>query len=126
MQLEPREKAPSLAPSKAPAGADETALSAVLRCRVCEAAVADPRDRIERFGAHIHERVNPSGFTFVIGCFARAGGVFEVGEESGEFPWFPRHVWCCVACASCGAHLGWRFSQGADAFIGLILERLFE
>lgn len=124
MQLEPRERAPSSAPLKAPAESDEKALEPVLRCRVCEASVASPADRTERFGAHAHERMNPSGFSYVIGCFSRAQGVMEVGQESAEFAWFPRYVWCCVACASCGAHLGWRFSQASDAFIGLILERL--
>jgi hypothetical protein len=124
MQLEPRERTPSGAPLKAPAGEDEKALEPRLRCGVCEVAVASPQDRVERFGAHVHERMNPSGFTFVIGCFSRAEGVMEIGEESHEFPWFPRHVWCCVACASCGAHLGWRFSCGGDAFVGLILDRL--
>ncbi len=124
MQLEPRERGPANAPARAPASDDAAALEAVLRCGVCEAAVADPKDRVERFGAHVHERVNPGGFTFVVGCFTKAAGVFEIGEESDEFPWFPRHVWCCVACASCGAHLGWRFSQGQDGFVGLILDRL--
>jgi len=126
MQLEPRERAPSSAPLRAPAGDDETALQPALRCGVCEALVADPKDPVERFGSHVHERVNPGGFTFVIGCFSRAEGVLQVGEESDEFPWFPRYVWCCVACASCGAHLGWRFSQGTDGFVGLILDRLLE
>jgi len=93
---------------------------------VCEAVVADPKDRVERFGSHVQERVNPGGFTFVIGCFSRAEGVLQVGEESDEFPWFPRYVWCCVACASCGAHLGWRFSQATDGLVGLILDRLLE
>lgn len=126
IHLEPVERAPSSAPSQAPADADEKALEPALRCDVCEAVVADTKDRVERFGTHVHARMNPSGFSFVIGCFARARGVMEVGEESAEFPWFPRHVWCCVACASCGAHLGWRFSLGTDSFIGLILERLLE
>ena len=82
MQLEPRDRTPSSAPLKAPTSGDETALQPALRCGVCEAVVADPKDRVERFGSHVQERVNPGGFTFVIGCFSRAEGVMEVGEES--------------------------------------------
>jgi len=75
---------------------------------VCEAVVADPKDRVERFGSHVHERVNPGGFTFVIGCFSRAEGVMEVGEESDELSLFSaaclvlrclRVLWCAPRLA---------------------------
>lgn len=124
--LERREQPAASAPRAAPASRDGTGDETALRCRVCEAVVASARDRVERFGAHAHERVNPSGFTFVIGCFSRADGVLGVGDESDEFPWFPRHRWRCVVCASCGTHLGWHFRQGGNEFIGLILARLLD
>ena len=97
----------------------------VLRCAVCDAPITRERDRVERCGGHVHDRVNPAGVAFRLGCFGRADGVRGVGGESDEFPWFPRHRWMVVVCASCTAHLGWRFSNGlAPPFWGLILDRL--
>lgn len=98
---------------------------AVLRCAACDAPVTRERDRVERCGGHVHDRVNPAGVAFRLGCFGRADGVRGVGGESDEFPWFPRHRWLVVVCASCAAHVGWRFSNGlAPPFWGLVLERL--
>ncbi len=97
----------------------------VLRCNACDAPIARERDRVERCGGHTHDRVNPAGFAFRIACFARADGARPVGEESDEFPWFPRHRWQVVVCGSCLVHLGWRFDNGMVAgFYGLDLARL--
>lgn len=80
---------------------------------------------MERCGGHVHDRVNPAGFAFRIGCFARADGARTAGEQSDEFPWFPRHSWQVVVCASCLVHLGWRFENGiVPGFFGLDLARL--
>jgi hypothetical protein len=97
----------------------------VLRCATCDAPVTRERDRVERCGGHVHDRVNPAGVAFRLGCFGRADGARGVGAESDEFPWFPRHRWLVVVCAGCTAHLGWRFSNGlAPPFWGLVLDRL--
>ncbi|MBL9025703.1 MAG: hypothetical protein JNL21_26145 [Myxococcales bacterium] len=96
-----------------------------LVCARCGAAITRERDRVERFGTHVHDRVNPAGFPFRIGCFARADGARGVGAESDEFPWFPRHRWLVVVCAGCSTHVGWRFSNGeTPPFWGLVLDGL--
>jgi hypothetical protein len=96
-------------------------------CSTCDAPVARAQDRIVRFGSHAHDRVNPSGHVFRIGCFGRATGVREVGDSSSEFPWFPAHRWTIVVCHRCSTHLGWRFDgrgRPASVFWGLVLDRL--
>jgi hypothetical protein len=116
----------SASPASAAAlqGAD-TAAELPIRCATCSAPIARTEDSVERFGAHAHDRVNPAGYIFRVGCFCRADGVQPVGDESDEFAWFPRYGWCCVACAMCHAHLGWRFSSpDGDTFLGLIVDRL--
>jgi hypothetical protein len=121
--LEDEKPAPSSAP--VPLHEVEGGEEEVLVCASCGAPITRERDRVERFGAHVHDRVNPAGHPFRIGCFARADGVRGVGEESEEFPWFPRHRWLIVVCAACLTHLGWRFSNGlSPPFWGLVLDRL--
>ncbi len=106
---------------------DTTSREVVLLCAACGASIAREADRVALFGAHAHDRVNPAGVPFRIGCFRQADGCREVGAWSNEFPWFPRHAWRCVACIACGAHLGWRFrSPDAGTFLGLILAALRE
>ncbi len=99
----------------------------VLRCGACDAPITRPADRIERFGAHLHDRVNPAGHAFTIGCFQRADGARELGAPSDEFPWFPKHAWQIAVCAACMQHLGWYFvSPSTPPFFGLIVDRLVE
>jgi hypothetical protein len=47
-------------------------------------------------------------------------------RETAEFTWFAGYAWSGSACSLCGAHLGWRFRRGGDAFFGLILAGLVE
>ncbi len=97
----------------------------VLVCRVCRNPVTVTRERISILGAHAHDRVNPSGFMFRIGCFREAPGAVSIGTPSAEFPWFPGYLWQVALCRGCFEHIGWFFS-GSDGFYGLILERLVE
>jgi hypothetical protein len=100
---------------------------AALRCVRCGAAIARARDRIERFGAHLHERVNPAGYVFTIGCFSRADGARAEGDPSTDFAWFPKHAWQVAVCGTCGVHLGWSFTPGDGAgFWGLVLDKIAE
>lgn len=89
-------------------------------CAACKSTLCDERAATERFGSHHHDRVNPAGFTFTLQLFEHAPGTRAVGDESGEFAWFPHHRWCVLACAICGQHVGWRFRRDAAAFVGLI------
>lgn len=96
-----------------------------LVCADCGSPVTTSAARAERFGAHVHERYNPAGVRFRIGCFRAAPGAVAIGEESDYFTWFAGFAWTAAVCARCGAFLGWRY-RGLDAapFYGLILDRL--
>ena len=94
-------------------------------CRRCGHGITARSERIVIDGAHAHTFANPQGLVFEIGCYRSAWGCGVVGPASREFAWFAGMVWRIAVCASCLAHLGWRFSalDGA-AFHGLILTRL--
>lgn len=96
-----------------------------LVCATCARPVTSERARIERFGGHVHERVNLAGITFEIGLFDTAPGARLVGEPSDEFPFFPHHRWTIAVCRGCLSHLGWRFESGTERpFYGLSLAAL--
>lgn len=82
------------------------------------------RARIEVGGAHEHERMNPAGIAYLIGCFREAPGCVAVGQSSAHFSWFPGCTWRVAVCGSCLGHLGWAFQGGGITFHGLILARL--
>lgn len=109
--------------------ADESGIAAerddALVCATCAHPITSERARIERFGGHVHERVNLAGVAFQIGLFERAPGARLVGESSGEFPFFPHHLWTIAVCRGCFSHLGWRFMSGGEVpFYGLSLTAL--
>jgi len=94
-------------------------------CAACRAPVSDADQRIEYGGAHVHRFENPQGLRFRIGCFADAPGCASVGPPTLEWTWFAGHVWQVALCRACGAHLGWRYTDGdGGGFYGLILDRL--
>lgn len=109
--------ASALAPIAAPvdASSDET----VIACAACDHAITTERERVERFGGHAHDRVNPAGIAFRILLFARAPGARLIGTPSPEFAWFPHHVWQIALCARCRSHLGWSFTGEGGGFFGL-------
>jgi hypothetical protein len=96
-----------------------------LSCRFCGHVVTHQREAIEVGGSHVHTRLNPSGVLFRFGCFRAAAGARVSGEPSSEHVWFTGCLWQYAHCAKCSAHLGWCFS-GAEAFFGLVLDRLAE
>lgn len=94
-------------------------------CAACARPITSERARIERFGGHVHERVNLAGVAFEIGLFDVAPGARLVGESSGDFPFFPHHRWTIAICGGCFSHLGWRFESGTErSFFGLSLSAL--
>jgi hypothetical protein len=97
-----------------------------LVCAACAHVIARARDRIDVEGAHVHTFVNPSVVPYRIGCFAEAAGVVAVGDESTFWSWFKGCSWQVVVCSRCLAHVGWSFRGDAQAFFGLILDRLAE
>ncbi len=96
-----------------------------LLCRQCMSFITRESSRTTVNGAHVHMFANPHGIVFEIGCFQNAAGCANSGPPSGEFSWFPPNSWQAVICASCLAHMGWRFlSPRQTVFFGLILDRL--
>lgn len=96
---------------------------APLCCARCGHVITRERDRTTVNGRYTHTRVNPSGFVFHFGCFARAEGCLVVGPPTIEASWFPGFAWQYAMCAECKTHLGWSF-RGESDFLGLVLDRL--
>jgi hypothetical protein len=98
----------------------------IFACAFCLRPVTSAGARIEVGGSHSHSFVNPHGFRFRIGCFARVVGCRLVGEPSGEWSWFPPCRWQIELCGACREQLGWFFSSRDERFHGLVLDRLVE
>ena len=96
----------------------------VLACRCCFEPITTEADRLEVGGALEHTFMNPHGFCFRIGCFARAQALASEGDWSDEWSWFPPCAWQVQQCARCHQHLGWLFRSPERRFYGLVLDRL--
>ncbi|MFO0759345.1 MAG: cereblon family protein [Byssovorax sp.] len=97
-----------------------------LYCRFCGEVITTGAERIAVDGSHEHEKENPAGLVFRIGCFQEAPGCKSLGEATEHYTWFPGHAWKMACCRSCGSHLGWSFEMGPVLFWGLILNRLVD
>jgi hypothetical protein len=117
---------PALKPRTEAADEQSPLEGVYLLCRACLHPIARPEDRISVQGRHVHTFANPHGILFEIGCFQNAPGCGTVGPASDEFTWFSGHRWRVCLCAACLAHLGWAFLAAANAFYGLIIDRLIE
>jgi hypothetical protein len=97
-----------------------------LVCAACRYRVTGQSDRIAVKDQHEHTYVNPGGFVYHIGCFARAPGCTMVGGPSTELTWFAGYAWVIANCRGCSRHLGWQFLSDSSHFFGLVLDRLAE
>lgn len=97
-----------------------------LCCIRCGDPITDASARVERCGIHEHSQVNPHGFIWHFGCFARAPGCLALGPPTDHFSWFAGYRWQIAHCSGCDLHLGWRFEADGDRFWGLVLDRLIE
>jgi hypothetical protein len=95
-------------------------------CLACGAIVTGKDLKIQVSGSHTHTFFNPAGIVFELGCFHQAPGCQVVGGPSGEFTWFPGHLWRVALCRRCRTHLGWLFVMEENTFYGLILTKLRE
>jgi hypothetical protein len=118
------EKTPGLPLVPETVDATRTDDERTVRCRACEHPITKRSARLEVDGAHVHERANPAGFLYRIGCFRHAPGCGATGAPSTFFSWFAGYAWQLALCAGCGVHLGWAFRSSERSFFGLILERL--
>lgn len=49
------------------------------------------------------------GYMHDIVTVSRATNTELTGAPSAEYSWFPGYTWTIAVCASCMAHVGWRF-----------------
>ncbi|KAL3085173.1 hypothetical protein niasHS_010242 [Heterodera schachtii] len=54
---------------------------------------------------------NSHGFVHDLFTIKKVSGILLNGQPSTEFSWFPGYAWTVMQCATCGHHLGWRFSS---------------
>lgn len=94
-----------------------------LVCALCRSWITSTKSRVELFGAHEHNRINPAGFIYRLGLFDHAPGVRSVTQPTQEFSWFSGCAWQIVVCCGCGEHLGWEFS-GEKRFFALLPDKL--
>jgi hypothetical protein len=95
-----------------------------LYCVRCRNRITSQQAGISVGGSHEHRCTNPHGLSFHIGCFGEAPGSVVDGTATAAYTWFAGYAWQVALCARCHAHLGWRFRSSADAFHGLIFDRL--
>jgi hypothetical protein len=95
-----------------------------LLCKACRTHITRPEHAMCVAGSHRHVFFNPYGHVFELGCFASASNILPAGARSGEFTWFAGYSWQAVACAGCGALLGWHYTGPGPDFFGLILAAL--
>jgi hypothetical protein len=98
----------------------------IIVCASCGMRITDAETRIEISGRHQHTCVNPAGYVYRIGCFARAAGCIGQGEWSDYHSWFKGYYWQIACCGRCSIHLGWGFTGEGPDFHGLIVDRIEE
>ena len=95
-------------------------------CAQCSHVVTNRSERFEKNGSHAHFFTNPHGFQFHVGCFKNALGCDISGAPEAADTWFMGYFWRLASCSNCHSHLGWFFSDAAEAdyFYGLILDAI--
>ncbi|XP_039263434.2 protein cereblon-like [Styela clava] len=59
--------------------------------------------------------VNPSGHIHETLTVYLSQGLVRVSRPSTEHSWFPGYAWTICECASCGRHMGWKFTATKDS-----------
>lgn len=98
--------------------------SSLLYCLHCRQAITSLKEKRDIRGRFLHERINPEGFQFLIGCFNQALGCDISGKPSPEYTWFEGFHWQQCLCCRCQQHLGWYFSRQNEHFFALIMKSL--
>ena len=84
-------------------------------CRGCGTRLASDADCISVGGRPIRAAfVNPAGVTCEILTMASVENLAHAVVSTEEETWFEGYAWRPVACATCEAHLGWRY-EAADS-----------
>ena len=98
----------------------------ILACAKCKHPITKDADRIEVNERHAHDVVNQHGYGFHLGCFDRAPGAAQHGEQTSHWSWFSGYRWQMEYCGGCYTHIGWMFLSNTRRFHGIILDRLIE
>lgn len=96
-----------------------------IACAACSVEVTQAIFRIAVKGRHRHTFPLGNGDGVEVGCFSLAPGCRAIGHFQLDFSGEDDGMWQTVFCATCGAHLGWRYQSARDlGFFALILDRL--
>lgn len=97
-------------------------------CRRCGRAVSHADSRFAPTGAgSSFVFANPAGRVFEIITVRAIEGVITSGQPTEEHTWFAGFAWRAISCASCQAHLGWRFdAESSPTFWALITTEILE
>ncbi|NRB39025.1 MAG: hypothetical protein HRU20_11255 [Pseudomonadales bacterium] len=95
-----------------------------LYCSQCHQAITSLKNKTHIQGQFLHERINPAGFQFLIGCFHQSLGCDVAGQTSMEYTWFDGFHWQQCQCSQCEQAMGWYFSRYNQHFYALIMRHL--
>lgn len=65
--------------------------------------------------ARLTPRLVTGGYMHDIVTVSRTTSTELTGAPSAEYSWFPGYTWTIAVCASCMAHVGWRWVAGGGA-----------
>ncbi|CAG4942173.1 unnamed protein product [Parnassius apollo] len=86
------------------------ARKSILCCSSCMAEIARREDIFAMSSDGVHSNyTNLGGYMHDIVTVSRASNTHLSGRPSREYSWFPGYAWTIAVCASCMAHVGWRF-----------------
>ena len=124
----PMDQGPERATEQTPEGEVRESVQPI-RCRACEAEVADADAVCSIDGASpVQVQGNPLGAVFEVVTLCEVRGLAFHGPATQAFSWFAGYAWTVASCARCSTHLGWRFDAVADGspsrFWGLIVPRV--
>lgn len=109
-----------------PARAPEELRAPQIRCRVCQQPISTEDQVFAPPGSSaVAAYANIFGQLREVVALRRAEGLIFGGEASTELTWFSGYAWRVAGCASCRAHLGWRYEATEPAlepevFFGLL------
>lgn len=109
-----------------PARAPEEVVVPAIRCRVCQQPLSSEDQVFAPPGSTaVGAYANVFGQLREVVALRRAEGLIFSGESSTELSWFSGYAWRIAGCASCRAHLGWRYEATSAAlepevFFGLL------
>ncbi|XP_075982339.1 protein cereblon-like isoform X2 [Anticarsia gemmatalis] len=82
----------------------------VLCCSSCLSEIARNEHIIPMSSEGVHSNyVNLGGYMHDLLTVSQTMHISLNGSPTAEYSWFPGYAWTIANCASCSAHVGWRF-----------------